>query len=72
MNDKRGMSIRHNLQDHAKKHLNTSAKRYSAAASLGALAILVYTLNAPETPVRVHTPEPIVQGEQLRFPAAHP
>ena len=66
------MSIRHNLQDHAKKHLNTSAKRYSAAASLGALAILVYTLNAPETPLRVHTPEPIVQGEQLRFPAAHP
>ncbi len=66
------MSIRHNLQDHAKKHLNPRAKRYSAAASLGALAILVYTLNAPETPLRVHTPEPIVQGEQLRFPAAHP
>jgi cobalt-zinc-cadmium efflux system membrane fusion protein len=39
---------------------------------LVALVILAYTLNAPEAKRQAPTPEPIVQGEQLRFPAGHP
>lgn len=62
------MSIRHNLQT----LLNTPAKRYSAGAGLAALALMAYTLSNPETPARPPAPQPIVQGQQLRFPAGHP
>ena len=62
------MSIRQNLQT----WLDTPAKRYSAAGGLIALAILAYTLNNPEIHTKPPAPLPIVQGQQLRFPASHP
>ena len=62
------MSIRQNLQS----LLNTTAKRYSAGVSLVALALTAYTLSNPETPAKPPAPQPIVQGQQLRFPAGHP
>lgn len=66
------MSIRQNLEDRLHRHINTPAKRYRAAGVLVALVILAYTLNAPEAKIQAPIPEPIVQGEQLRFPAGHP
>ena len=70
------MSIRHNLQDNlrqAARHLlNTPAKRYVAAGGLLALVVVAYALLNPETPVKPPIPDPIVQGQQLRFPADHP
>jgi membrane fusion protein, heavy metal efflux system len=76
VNDKRGMSIRHNLQDNlrqAARHLlNTPAKRYVAAGGLLALVVVAYALLNPEAPVKPPIPDPIVQGQQLRFPAGHP
>ena len=62
------MSIRQNLQT----WLNTPTKRYSAGGGLIALAILAYTLSNPETTAKPPAPLPIVQGQQLRFPAGHP
>ena len=62
------MSIRQNLQT----WLDTPAKRYSAAGGLIALAIMAYTISNPETHTKPPAPLPIVQGQQLRFPAGHP
>ena len=62
------MSIRQNLQT----WLNTPTKRYSAGGGLIALAVLAYTLSNPETSAKPPAPLPIVQGQQLRFPAGHP
>jgi cobalt-zinc-cadmium efflux system membrane fusion protein len=76
MNDKRGMSIRQNLQDRLRTTsqtlFNSPVKRYSAAAGLAAILVLAYTLSNTETSVRPPAPLPIVQGQQLRFPAGHP
>lgn len=76
MHDKCGMSIRQNLQDslkHTSQTLfNTSAKRYSATGGLVSILILAYTFGNTETTTRPPAPLPIVQGEQLRFPAGHP
>jgi cobalt-zinc-cadmium efflux system membrane fusion protein len=62
------MSIRQNLQT----LLNTPTKRISAGAVLVALALLAHTLSTPETAAKPPAPQPIVQGQQLRFPAGHP
>ena len=62
------MSIRQNLQT----LLNTPTKRYSAGAGLLVLALMAYTLSNPEPPTQPPVPQPIVQGQQLRFPAGHP
>ena len=62
------MSIRQNLQT----LLNTTTKRYSAGAGLVVLALVAYTLSNPEPPTQPPVPQPIVQGQQLRFPAGHP
>ena len=76
MNDKRGMSIRQNLQErlrHASQALfNTPTKRYSAVGVLATTLVLVYTFGGTETTARPPAPLPIVQGQQLRFPAGHP
>lgn len=70
------MSIRHNLQGNlreAARHLlNTPAKRYSAMGGLAAILVLAYVLLNQEAPAKPPVPEPIVQGQQLRFPAGHP
>jgi len=70
------MSIRHNLSDRlsdkARDLLNTPTKRYVAGGSLLAIAVLSYTLLNQEAPAKPPTPQPIVQGQQLRFPAGHP
>jgi cobalt-zinc-cadmium efflux system membrane fusion protein len=62
------MSIRQNLQT----LLNTPTKRIGAGAVLVALALLAHTLSTPETAAKPPAPQPIVQGQQLRFPAGHP
>ena len=70
------MSIRQNLQDRLRETastlLDTPVKRYSAGGSLVALLVLSYALLHQETPTRPPAPQPIVQGQQLRFPAGHP
>ena len=76
INDKRGMSIRHNLQDRLRETthqlLNTPTKRYVAGGTALAIAVLAYTLLNQEPPHKPPVPLPIVQGQQLRFPAGHP
>ncbi|MEY4726397.1 MAG: hypothetical protein RLZ36_1024 [Pseudomonadota bacterium] len=62
------MSIRQNLQE----TLNTPAKRFGAAGIALAVMALIHALLNPTVPSKPPTPEPIVQGEQLRFPAGHP
>ena len=70
------MSIRHNLQDRLRETtrdlLNTPTKRYVAGGSALAIAVLAYALLNQEAPRKPPTPQPIVQGQQLRFPAGHP
>lgn len=76
MNDKRGMSIRHNLPDRlsetVRQLLDTPTKRYVAGGSVLAIAVLSYALLNQDAPAKPPTPQPIVQGQQLRFPAGHP
>jgi cobalt-zinc-cadmium efflux system membrane fusion protein len=62
------MSIRQNLQT----LLNTPTKRIGAGVVLVALALLAHTFSTPETAAKPPAPQPIVQGQQLRFPAGHP
>jgi cobalt-zinc-cadmium efflux system membrane fusion protein len=70
------MSIRQNLQDtlrQASRNLtNTSTKRYATGAAVLGITVVAYLLLNPQTPAKPPVPEPIVQGEQLRFPAGHP
>jgi membrane fusion protein, heavy metal efflux system len=70
------MSIRQNLQDtlhQASRNLtNTPTKRYTAGATVLGIAVVAYLLLNPQTPAKPPVPEPIVQGQQLRFPAGHP
>jgi membrane fusion protein, heavy metal efflux system len=70
------MSIRQNLQDslrQASQNLtNTRTKRYATGAALLGIAVVAYLLLNPQTQAKPPVPEPIVQGQQLRFPAGHP
>ncbi|WP_310626617.1 efflux RND transporter periplasmic adaptor subunit [Limnohabitans sp.] len=70
------MSIRQNLQDRLHHTtlalLNTPSKRYGVGAGLAALVIVLYMLLGQEAPSKPPAPQPIVQGQQLRFPAGHP
>ncbi len=70
------MSIRQNLQESiselSRNALNTPTKRYGAAGGFVALLILAYALNNGDTPAKPTAPQPIVQGQQLRFSAGHP
>ena len=70
------MSIRHNLQDRLRKTshslLNTPTKRYSVGGGLLALLVISYALVHQEAQTKPPAPQPIVQGQQLRFPAGHP
>jgi len=70
------MSIRQNPQDRLRQAsrtlLDTPAKRYSAAGGVVALLVLAYALLNQEAPTKPPAPQPIVQGQQLRFPAGHP
>ena len=52
--------------------LNTPTKRWGAAAGLVALLALGYWLGKPELAPHPVIAQPIVQGQQLRFPAGHP
>ena len=60
------------MTDKASSFLNTPAKRYGAIAAVVALLVLGYTLSGQEAPRHAAAPQPIVQGQQLRFPAGHP
>jgi cobalt-zinc-cadmium efflux system membrane fusion protein len=65
------MSIRQNLQSAAL--FKSPTQRVIAAGGALAIAVLAYTLLNPSPNYQTPTsPEPIVQGEQLRFPAGHP
>ena len=70
------MSIRQNLQDRLRETastlLDTPVKRYSAGGSLVAILVLSYALLHQEPHAHPPAPQPIVQGQQLRFPAGHP
>jgi cobalt-zinc-cadmium efflux system membrane fusion protein len=69
------MSIRQNLQAPLRKAaalLNTPTQRTIAGGSALAIAALAYALLNPTPTAKSPVPEPIVQGEQLRFPAGHP
>ncbi len=70
------MSIRQNLQDTlrqaSRNFTNTPSKRYATGAVALAIGALAYLLLNPQTPAKPPVPEPIVQGQQLRFPAGHP
>ena len=76
VNDKRGMSIRQNSQDNlqqtARNLLNTPTKRYALGGGLLAILWLAYAALNQEAPAKPPAPQPIVQGQQLRFPAGHP
>jgi cobalt-zinc-cadmium efflux system membrane fusion protein len=58
--------------DQASSFLNTPAIRYGAIAIVVALLVLGYTLSGQDAPRLAAAPQPIVQGQQLRFPAGHP
>ncbi len=70
------MSIRQNLPAQVRRTLqaltNSPTKRYATAAGALAVGVLVSLLLNPQTPTKPPVPEPIVQGQQLRFPAGHP
>jgi cobalt-zinc-cadmium efflux system membrane fusion protein len=70
------MSIRQNLQERIREltrnAFNSPTKRYSAAAASVTLLGIFFILGNQDGPTRVHAPQPIVQGQQLRFPAGHP
>ncbi len=70
------MSIRQNFPAQLRQTLqtltNTPTKRYATGAAALAVGLLAYLLLNPQTPAKPPVPEPIVQGQQLRFPAGHP
>jgi membrane fusion protein, heavy metal efflux system len=63
---------KHALLMRAHALLDTPIKRYSAAAGLAVVVILMYAWLSQEPAQRAATPEPIVQGQQLRYPSGHP
>ncbi|MEY4438679.1 MAG: hypothetical protein RIQ36_143 [Pseudomonadota bacterium] len=70
------MSIRQNFPAQLRQALqtltSTPTKRYATGAAVLAIGMLAYLLLNPQTPAKPPVPEPIVQGQQLRFPAGHP
>ena len=70
------MSIRQNLQDRLRQTtrtlLDTPTKRYGVGGGLVALVVVIYALLSQDAPTKPPAPQPIVQGQQLRFPAGHP
>ena len=70
------MSIRQNLQDRLRHTtrtlLDTPTKRYGVGGGLVALVVVIYALLNQDAPTKPPAPQPIVQGQQLRFPAGHP
>lgn len=70
------MSIRQNFPAQLRQALqtltSTPTKRYATGATVLAIGMLAYLLINPQTPAKPPVPEPIVQGQQLRFPAGHP
>jgi cobalt-zinc-cadmium efflux system membrane fusion protein len=56
----------------ARTWVNTPAKRYSAAAIALAVLGVGYVMFGQEAPHAAPVPPPIIQGQQLRFPAGHP
>ena len=60
------------LLQHARSWVNTPTKRYSATAIALALLGVGYVMFGQEAPHAAPVPPPIIQGQQLRFPAGHP
>ena len=56
----------------ARSWVNTPTKRYSAAAIALAVLGVGYVMFGQEAPHAAPVPPPIIQGQQLRFPAGHP
>ncbi len=66
------MSIRQSSQDTANTWLNTPLNRYGLAAIVLTAVVGGVYLNHSEPLVAPHVAEPIIQGQQLRYPANHP
>jgi cobalt-zinc-cadmium efflux system membrane fusion protein len=66
------MSIRQSAQDTANIWLNTPLKRYGLAAIVLTTVVGGFYLNHSEPLVAPHVAEPIIQGQQLHYPANHP
>ena len=60
------------LLQRTRSWVNTPAKRYSALAIAVALLAVGYVMLAQDAPHTAPVPSPIIQGQQLRFPAGHP
>ena len=60
------------LKEQAQSTWANPTMRNGGAALLLALAATAYWLGGHETPIHPSAPLPIVQGNQLRFPAKHP
>jgi cobalt-zinc-cadmium efflux system membrane fusion protein len=60
------------LRQASRNLTNTPTKRYATGTAVLGIAVVAYLLLNPQTPAKPPVPEPIVQGEQLRFPAGHP
>lgn len=70
--DKRRMSIRQTAQKKARTWLNTPTKRYGLGViALTAIVGAAYWSNG-EHVLHPHVAEPIIQGQQLHYPANHP
>lgn len=66
------MSIRQTVQETASTWRNTPLKRYGLAAIVLTTVVGLAYLNYGEPLVARHVAEPIIQGQQLHYPANHP
>jgi cobalt-zinc-cadmium efflux system membrane fusion protein len=62
----------HAIQESLRAIWRAPVKRYSAIAGAGALIAIYLSLTGQEPVSHPIAPPPIIQGEQLRFPAGHP
>jgi cobalt-zinc-cadmium efflux system membrane fusion protein len=62
----------HAIQEALLAIWRSPVKRYSAIAGLAALSALYINMTGQEPMGHPVAPPPIIQGEQLRFPAGHP
>ena len=66
------MSIRQTSQNLAKNWFNDPVKRYSTLGAVLVLGVGLSYFNGTEQIHHAHLATPIIQGEQLHYPANHP
>ena len=72
LHDKRRMSIRQTTRNLAKAWFNDPIKRYGASAVVVMVLIGLSYFNGTEQLRHQHLAAPIMQGQQLHYPANHP